>query len=76
MTRAETELMLRLTQDTNDKVSLLNGRLDKHMNDDTLQFRTLTNGLERNDTRWRILHWAFWPTLGILMSFLGYRVLN
>ena len=83
MTRAETDLLLRLSQDTNSRVTALDLRLSEHLIDDTKKFAAidvkdtkLSTGLERNDTRWRILHWAFWPTLGMIASFLGYRVLH
>ena len=78
ITEAEIQLLLQLSRDTNERIIRLDTAMVDHIKDDTAKFLSLTElmvrGVERNDTRWKVFYWMFWPLIGTLTSLLGYKI--
>lgn len=73
MTRAETDLLIQLSKDTNKKLSELSARFNGHVVDDKDTFSRLEAGMERQDTRWRIIKWVAPGVVTILGILLGLK---
>lgn len=74
MTRAETDLLLQLSKDTNERITSLGDKFEQHADDDNKRFEGISKGIERQDTRWKIIQWGFWPFLALILGFVGYKI--